>query len=93
MQLVIYLSVVFMSCSLTGAHVEWCKQLIAATMSNQNPGAITLDSAPRDYRVRVLVRVYTCIHSIHSSSHPSIHHRGVTVFMVCRLFMKGICFS
>ncbi|XP_062868259.1 myotubularin-related protein 1b isoform X2 [Trichomycterus rosablanca] len=38
----------------TGAHVEWCKQLIAATMSNQNPGAISLESLPRDYRVRDL---------------------------------------
>ncbi|XP_047661913.1 myotubularin-related protein 1b isoform X1 [Tachysurus fulvidraco] len=32
----------------TGAHVEWCKQLFAATMSSQNPGAVT--SEARDYK-------------------------------------------
>ncbi|MCI4386751.1 hypothetical protein PGIGA_G00066150 [Pangasianodon gigas] len=34
----------------TGAHVEWCKQLIAATMSSQNPGAITSEAMSRDYK-------------------------------------------
>ncbi|KAM9451217.1 myotubularin-related protein 1b isoform 1-T1 [Clarias gariepinus] len=35
----------------TGAHVEWCKQLIAATMSSQNPGSITPEALSRDHKV------------------------------------------
>ncbi|XP_055035838.2 myotubularin-related protein 1b isoform X1 [Misgurnus anguillicaudatus] len=34
----------------TGAHVEWCKQLIAATMSSQISGAISSDMISREYK-------------------------------------------
>ncbi|XP_065143363.1 myotubularin-related protein 1b isoform X2 [Paramisgurnus dabryanus] len=34
----------------TGAHVEWCKQLIAATMSSQISGAISSDMITREYK-------------------------------------------
>ncbi|XP_046723313.1 myotubularin-related protein 1b isoform X2 [Silurus meridionalis] len=34
----------------TGAHVEWCKQLIAATMSSQNPGAMISEAMSREYK-------------------------------------------
>ncbi|XP_077682091.1 phosphatidylinositol-3-phosphate phosphatase MTMR1 isoform X5 [Eretmochelys imbricata] len=35
----------------TGSHVEWCKQLIAATISSQISGSVPSDSVSRDYRV------------------------------------------
>ncbi|XP_038273354.1 myotubularin-related protein 1 isoform X3 [Dermochelys coriacea] len=34
----------------TGSHVEWCKQLIAATISSQISGSVPSDSVSRDYR-------------------------------------------
>uniref|UniRef100_A0A4W4FGZ6 phosphatidylinositol-3,5-bisphosphate 3-phosphatase n=1 Tax=Electrophorus electricus TaxID=8005 RepID=A0A4W4FGZ6_ELEEL len=34
----------------TGAHVEWCKQLIAATISSQISGPIVSESISRDYK-------------------------------------------
>uniref|UniRef100_A0A9J8ABT6 phosphatidylinositol-3,5-bisphosphate 3-phosphatase n=1 Tax=Cyprinus carpio carpio TaxID=630221 RepID=A0A9J8ABT6_CYPCA len=34
----------------TGAHVEWCKQLIAATMSSQISGPIGSEMISRDYK-------------------------------------------
>ncbi|XP_076835532.1 myotubularin-related protein 1b isoform X3 [Brachyhypopomus gauderio] len=34
----------------TGAHVEWCKQLIAATISSQIAGPIVSESISRDYK-------------------------------------------
>ncbi|XP_026051200.1 myotubularin-related protein 1-like isoform X2 [Carassius auratus] len=34
----------------TGAHVEWCKQLIAATMSSQISGPISSEMISRDYK-------------------------------------------
>uniref|UniRef100_A0A8C1V558 phosphatidylinositol-3,5-bisphosphate 3-phosphatase n=1 Tax=Cyprinus carpio TaxID=7962 RepID=A0A8C1V558_CYPCA len=36
----------------TGAHVEWCKQLIAATMSSQISGPIGSEMISRDYKQR-----------------------------------------
>ncbi|XP_050820703.1 myotubularin-related protein 1 isoform X5 [Gopherus flavomarginatus] len=35
----------------TGSHVEWCKQLIAATISSQISGSVPSDSVSRDYKV------------------------------------------
>ncbi|XP_053230308.1 myotubularin-related protein 1 isoform X5 [Podarcis raffonei] len=35
----------------TGSHVEWCKQLIAATISSQISGSVPSDSVSREYRV------------------------------------------
>ncbi|XP_053896889.1 myotubularin-related protein 1 isoform X5 [Malaclemys terrapin pileata] len=35
----------------TGSHVEWCKQLIAATISSQISGSVPSDIVSRDYRV------------------------------------------
>uniref|UniRef100_A0A671QFV5 phosphatidylinositol-3,5-bisphosphate 3-phosphatase n=1 Tax=Sinocyclocheilus anshuiensis TaxID=1608454 RepID=A0A671QFV5_9TELE len=35
----------------TGAHVEWCKQLIAATMSSQISGPISSEMISREYKV------------------------------------------
>ncbi|XP_048369899.1 myotubularin-related protein 1 isoform X5 [Sphaerodactylus townsendi] len=35
----------------TGSHVEWCKQLIAATISSQISGSMPTDSISREYRV------------------------------------------
>ncbi|XP_043829761.1 myotubularin-related protein 1 isoform X9 [Dromiciops gliroides] len=35
----------------TGSHVEWCKQLIAATISSQISGSVPSESISRDYRV------------------------------------------
>ncbi|XP_067404230.1 myotubularin-related protein 1 isoform X8 [Emydura macquarii macquarii] len=37
----------------TGSHVEWCKQLIAATISSQISGSVPSDSVSRDYRDEV----------------------------------------
>uniref|UniRef100_A0A4X2JUP3 GRAM domain-containing protein n=1 Tax=Vombatus ursinus TaxID=29139 RepID=A0A4X2JUP3_VOMUR len=34
----------------TGSHVEWCKQLIAATISSQISGSVPSESISRDYR-------------------------------------------
>ncbi|XP_068919131.1 myotubularin-related protein 1 isoform X2 [Petaurus breviceps papuanus] len=34
----------------TGSHVEWCKQLIAATISSQIAGSVPAESISRDYR-------------------------------------------
>ncbi|XP_015268697.1 PREDICTED: myotubularin-related protein 1 isoform X6 [Gekko japonicus] len=35
----------------TGSHVEWCKQLIAATISSQISGSMPAESVSREYRV------------------------------------------
>ncbi|KAM8752815.1 phosphatidylinositol-3-phosphate phosphatase MTMR1 isoform 6-T6 [Rhynchonycteris naso] len=35
----------------TGSHVEWCKQLIAATISSQISGSVTSEHVSRDYKV------------------------------------------
>ncbi|XP_032186948.1 myotubularin-related protein 1 isoform X9 [Mustela erminea] len=35
----------------TGSHVEWCKQLIAATISSQISGSVTSENVSRDYKV------------------------------------------
>ncbi|XP_074863506.1 phosphatidylinositol-3-phosphate phosphatase MTMR1 isoform X4 [Carettochelys insculpta] len=35
----------------TGSHVEWCKQLIAATISSQISGSVPSESISRDYKV------------------------------------------
>ncbi|XP_066105020.1 myotubularin-related protein 1 isoform X6 [Saccopteryx bilineata] len=35
----------------TGSHVEWCKQLIAATISSQISGSMTSEHISRDYKV------------------------------------------
>ncbi|XP_046773352.1 myotubularin-related protein 1 isoform X7 [Gallus gallus] len=35
----------------TGSHVEWCKQLIAATISSQISGSVPSEGVSRDYRV------------------------------------------
>ncbi|XP_044538918.1 myotubularin-related protein 1-like [Gracilinanus agilis] len=35
----------------TGSHVEWCKQLIAATISSQISGSVPAENISRDYRV------------------------------------------
>ncbi|XP_072732699.1 phosphatidylinositol-3-phosphate phosphatase MTMR1 isoform X5 [Ciconia boyciana] len=35
----------------TGSHVEWCKQLIAATISSQISGSVPSEAVSRDYRV------------------------------------------
>ncbi|XP_042335722.1 myotubularin-related protein 1 isoform X3 [Sceloporus undulatus] len=35
----------------TGSHVEWCKQLIAATISSQISGSVPSDTVSREYRV------------------------------------------
>uniref|UniRef100_A0A670ZX93 phosphatidylinositol-3,5-bisphosphate 3-phosphatase n=1 Tax=Pseudonaja textilis TaxID=8673 RepID=A0A670ZX93_PSETE len=37
-------------CSPTGSHVEWCKQLIAATISSQISGSVLSDNASREHR-------------------------------------------
>uniref|UniRef100_A0A8C4LN40 Myotubularin phosphatase domain-containing protein n=1 Tax=Equus asinus TaxID=9793 RepID=A0A8C4LN40_EQUAS len=34
----------------TGSHVEWCKQLIAATISSQISGPVTSENVSRDYK-------------------------------------------
>uniref|UniRef100_A0A8C8ZRG0 phosphatidylinositol-3,5-bisphosphate 3-phosphatase n=1 Tax=Prolemur simus TaxID=1328070 RepID=A0A8C8ZRG0_PROSS len=34
----------------TGSHVEWCKQLIAATISSQISGSVTSENISRDYK-------------------------------------------
>ncbi|XP_042335721.1 myotubularin-related protein 1 isoform X2 [Sceloporus undulatus] len=34
----------------TGSHVEWCKQLIAATISSQISGSVPSDTVSREYR-------------------------------------------
>ncbi|XP_063102594.1 myotubularin-related protein 1 isoform X3 [Cavia porcellus] len=34
----------------TGSHVEWCKQLIAATISSQISGSVTSENVSRDYK-------------------------------------------
>lgn len=39
------------SFSPTGSHVEWCKQLIAATISSQISGSVTSENVSRDYKV------------------------------------------
>lgn len=49
----------------TGAHVEWCKQLIAATMSSQISGPISSEMNSREYKVRTVL-LY-------------IHHRSLIV--------------
>uniref|UniRef100_A0A8D0DZP6 phosphatidylinositol-3,5-bisphosphate 3-phosphatase n=1 Tax=Salvator merianae TaxID=96440 RepID=A0A8D0DZP6_SALMN len=36
----------------TGSHVEWCKQLIAATISSQISGTVPSDNVSREYRVK-----------------------------------------
>uniref|UniRef100_A0A8C6LZ85 Myotubularin related protein 1a n=1 Tax=Nothobranchius furzeri TaxID=105023 RepID=A0A8C6LZ85_NOTFU len=38
-------------CSSSGSHVEWCKQLIAATLSSQASRSVQLDLLSRDSRV------------------------------------------
>eukprot|EP00064_Thunnus_orientalis_P017441 superscaffoldBa00003705_g17523 len=35
----------------SGSHVEWCKQLIAATISSQISGSVTPDIVNRDNKV------------------------------------------
>lgn len=35
----------------TGSHVEWCKQLIAATISSQISGPVASEPMARDYKV------------------------------------------
>ncbi|KAK7800829.1 hypothetical protein U0070_022420 [Myodes glareolus] len=39
----------------TGSHVEWCKQLIAATISSQISGSVTSENVSRDYKI------YSCL--------------------------------
>lgn len=43
----------------TGSHVEWCKQLIAATISSQISGSVPSEGVSRDYRVSALSSVFT----------------------------------
>ncbi|KAL1766564.1 myotubularin-related protein 1 isoform X2 [Sigmodon hispidus] len=40
----------------TGSHVEWCKQLIAATISSQISGSVTSENVSRDYKLEVFRR-------------------------------------
>lgn len=69
----IYVSSLFHSVfSPTGSHVEWCKQLIAATISSQISGSVQPDIGSRDIKVDntqhtqthtllavILIRVYS----------------------------------
>lgn len=50
LECVIYLF--FLSHSPTGSHVEWCKQLIAATISSQISGGVPPEAITREYKVR-----------------------------------------
>lgn len=45
----------------TGAHVEWCKQLIAATMSSPISGSISSETISRECKVCVCASVYIII--------------------------------
>uniref|UniRef100_A0A452RTP6 phosphatidylinositol-3,5-bisphosphate 3-phosphatase n=1 Tax=Ursus americanus TaxID=9643 RepID=A0A452RTP6_URSAM len=45
----------------TGSHVEWCKQLIAATISSQISGSVTSENVSRDYKVSSIDEIYSCL--------------------------------
>ncbi|OXB63208.1 hypothetical protein ASZ78_016357 [Callipepla squamata] len=44
----------------TGSHVEWCKQLIAATISSQISGSVPSEGVSRDYRVSASSSAFLC---------------------------------
>ncbi|XP_058147398.1 phosphatidylinositol-3-phosphate phosphatase MTMR1 isoform X4 [Dasypus novemcinctus] len=53
----------------TGSHVEWCKQLIAATISSQISGSVTSENVSRDYKDMSTFSVQGAglgLHGIHS---------------------------
>ncbi|XP_064525836.1 myotubularin-related protein 1 isoform X7 [Pseudopipra pipra] len=57
----------------TGSHVEWCKQLIAATISSQISGSVPSEGVSRDYRVyrRPVIREIQDGHNgYHSEAEP-----------------------
>ncbi|XP_061213980.1 myotubularin-related protein 1 isoform X1 [Neopsephotus bourkii] len=57
----------------TGSHVEWCKQLIAATISSQISGSVPSEGMSRDYRVyrRPVIREIQDGHNgYHSEAEP-----------------------
>uniref|UniRef100_A0A8C6M548 Myotubularin related protein 1a n=1 Tax=Nothobranchius furzeri TaxID=105023 RepID=A0A8C6M548_NOTFU len=49
-------------CSSSGSHVEWCKQLIAATLSSQASRSVQLDLLSRDSRETDIQGEFPCIH-------------------------------
>nr|XP_019965194.1 PREDICTED: myotubularin-related protein 1-like isoform X2 [Paralichthys olivaceus] len=53
----------------TGSHVEWCKQLIAATISSQISGSVPSDIMNRDNKDLDDERL--CFHEESNSEHPS----------------------
>ncbi|XP_044040955.1 myotubularin-related protein 1-like [Siniperca chuatsi] len=62
----------------TGSHVEWCKQLIAATISSQISGSVPLDIVNRDNKVskrlnprQDLQDEGLCYHGENDTEHPS----------------------
>ncbi|XP_053271941.1 myotubularin-related protein 1a isoform X1 [Pleuronectes platessa] len=54
----------------TGSHVEWCKQLIAATISSQISGSVPTDIMNRDNK-QDLHDEGLCYHDESNSEHPS----------------------
>ncbi|XP_069374819.1 myotubularin-related protein 1a isoform X5 [Paralichthys olivaceus] len=54
----------------TGSHVEWCKQLIAATISSQISGSVPSDIMNRDNK-QDLDDERLCFHEESNSEHPS----------------------
>ncbi len=57
----------------TGSHVEWCKQLIAATISSQISGTVPPELVNRDNKV-----VNSCTHT-HTHTHT---HTVLTVILI-----------
>ncbi|XP_034020108.1 myotubularin-related protein 1a isoform X2 [Thalassophryne amazonica] len=55
----------------TGSHVEWCKQLIAATISSQISGSVPSDIGNRDSKDSEDTCEGLCYHGESDSEHPS----------------------
>uniref|UniRef100_A0A3Q2WV03 Myotubularin related protein 1a n=1 Tax=Haplochromis burtoni TaxID=8153 RepID=A0A3Q2WV03_HAPBU len=65
----IYVSSLFHSVfSPTGSHVEWCKQLIAATISSQISGSVQPDIGSRDIKVD---------NTQHTQTHTLLAHESI----------------
>lgn len=75
---------VFLSHSPTGSHVEWCKQLIAATISSQISGGVPPEAIPRECKVRgcfllSIILSRTGVFKLGSPRGPQGSARGKTV--------------
>uniref|UniRef100_A0AAA9SLC8 phosphatidylinositol-3,5-bisphosphate 3-phosphatase n=2 Tax=Bos TaxID=9903 RepID=A0AAA9SLC8_BOVIN len=66
----------------TGSHVEWCKQLIAATISSQISGSVTSENVSRDYKLdSLLILKLRVISSLSAETGAFSHHCSLSTIL------------